>query len=242
MPSAATLVREFLGKKKKGTPVEKVVPHNSFRSLFDVKEISEEEKEKFSLELAPFFEVASEQEKRELFQATSELRSVQKQAVILVGERIFRVREMLREKKEGDFVFTKWLSLVFSSKKTAYNALALYEFFLELPDEGAREKVKTMPLKAIYILASRRGDVEKKRDLIDRFEGGPQELLIEEIKRTFPLPQQDKRNARKRGAGLVFELERLIRLVQNDAFAQNDLREAREKLIELKRLLEEREG
>lgn len=243
MSDAKLLVQEFLVKQKKEAEKKEIFPHSSFRSLFDVKEIDQEEKTSFYEKLPAFFANATQSEELFLFQMTAELRSIQKQAVILVGERIFRIREMFQRKKLGDLVFSKWLSLTFASKKTAYNALSLYEFFQQIPEEGTREKVKTLPLKAMYILASRKGSLKKKCEIVNRFEGKRQHELILEIQKAFPIHEADGRKKHSSFTSLMLDFDALLdRLDRKPTLNGMEKRAMRARIRRLKAFLEKVEG
>ncbi|MCH9612073.1 MAG: hypothetical protein S4CHLAM102_05560 [Chlamydiia bacterium] len=161
-----------------------------------------------------------------LSQITSQVKSIQKQGTLLIGERVFRAREIL--KKYGkQKPFTKWLSEMFTSRKTAYNALAYYEFYHKLPSDELRCKYTQLPAKASYILASRKGSEEVKHQILEEYSQEKQSLLISEIQRKLPnrrlVPETDEK-----GANPLFDefhilldkLEKQLRHMTSDDLAQ----------------------
>jgi len=145
------LAKEFLslcsGKSKKKE--EAVVPHNSFRGLFDLQEPPEEEvrqvEELFGMQLkGGEDEEAVRCDFRDLVQLTSELKAIQKQAILLIGERVFQVREIFLKYGEEKGGFTRWLEYAFNTRKTAYNALSFYELYQSLPTEDLKNNLNNM--------------------------------------------------------------------------------------------------
>ena len=50
-----------------------------------------------------------------------------------------------------------------------------------------------MPRQAIYTLASRSGDLGKKQEIIESYQGQPKQELLSIIRNFFPLQEKDKR-------------------------------------------------
>lgn len=108
MSKANLLAKKFLALRNKENfkpqaPVDpkNVVPHNSFRAMFDPHELADSEidnlKQIFEqCSLQTSFEEEIEKDFSQLVQITSELKAIQKQAVILVGERICAVRKIFK--------------------------------------------------------------------------------------------------------------------------------------------------
>ena len=120
----------------------------------------------------------------QLYQITEEIRAISRQGAVLLGERVFRVRELLKPYR--DRTFTKWLEATFSSRKTGYNFLAYYELYIHLPREELKEKFKKMPSRAAYILASKEGALQEKVSLIEEYSDLGHQELVALIRQTFP--------------------------------------------------------
>jgi hypothetical protein len=121
---------------------------------------------------------------------TQEIKAIQTQAIILHGERIKKAQFLLKPYKEG--AFTEWLLTVYGNRQTPYNFLQFYEFYLSL-EEGLRPKLLDMPKQAVYTLASRTGDADKKESIIINYQGEPKHLLLAKIRNIFPLANTDRR-------------------------------------------------
>ncbi len=131
-----------------------------------------------------------EDDLKELSRLTREVRSIQTQSVILHGERIKKVHLLLKGYKEG--AFTSWLLEAYGNRQTPYNFLQYYEFYLLLSEE-MRLKMHTLPKQAVYALASRAGEIEKKCAIIEQYKGENKTTLLLKIRSTFPLTNSDKR-------------------------------------------------
>ena len=223
MSKANLLAKKFLALRKKETPKvpdspEKViVPHNSFRAMFDPHELADIEIDNLKM----IFEESSTSSTHEeeidkdfsqLVQITSELKAIQKQAVILVGERICAVREIFKRHGGEGIGFTAWLSLAFNAKKTAYNAMAYYELYSVLPTDDLKTKMKQMPVKVSYVLASRKAPEKLKFSIIDSYQGEKQREMLDRIEEHMPI-QGDKRSLRTLGEKAVDDLERIIETI-----------------------------
>ena len=66
-----------------------------------------------------------------------------------------------------------------------------------------------MPKQAVYTLASRSGDADKKQQIIQTYQGEPKHLILAKIRTIFPLPQSDKRK-QKFSDHVALTLSRLI--------------------------------
>jgi len=210
------LAQKFLKKKSLPSSDEwdKTFVHNSFRSLFESQDLGIEEKQNIRSLFAEKLQGSVAEDLEEIFRLTSELKSLQKQAILLVGERVYRVREIFKKYGEERGAFTLWLKKTFSSKKTAYNALSFYELYRHLPTEKLREQFKQMPAKASYILASRKGDFSAKLAVIDQYRGEKQEQLIERIISRFPVEIGDRRSSKTLTQKSLEEIERHVAFLQ----------------------------
>lgn len=156
------------GKEKKFNIVAEI---NSFNAVFDLQKLDfhEEEGIKEILNSNRIVEDLSEEDVEKDFQAlkslTSEIKSISRQGAFLIGERVVKAREIFKPYRDG--TFTLWLESTFGSRKTGYNMLAYYELFKALPNESLKTKYKSMSQKAAYSLATRKGDAQKKIEIID---------------------------------------------------------------------------
>ena len=129
------LAQKFLAlRSKPKDEVEELNLHNSFRALFDAQKMTEDEVRNmqliFSEHMAGQYDEESVRDDfRNLVQITTEVKSIQKQAVLLIGERGAKVRTILRKYSDEKGAFTKWLKHTFNTLKTAYNALSFYEMY-----------------------------------------------------------------------------------------------------------------
>lgn len=137
---------------------------------------------------------------------TQEIKAIQTQAIILHGERIKKAQFLLKQYKDG--AFTEWLIAVYGNRQTPYNFLQYYEFYLSLTDL-LRPKLLDMPKQAIYTLASRSGDLEKKQFIVESYQGESKHLILAKIRTTFPLSATDKRKE-KFSESVILTLSRLL--------------------------------
>ena len=222
MSKANLLAKKFLAlRNKEGqklsipTPSSAdVVPHNSFRAMFDPHALGDKEIDSLKLifeesSVETSFEEDIEKDFSQLVQITSELKAIQKQAVILVGERICAVREIFKRHGGEGIGFTAWLSIAFNAKKTAYNAMAYYELYSALPNDELKTKMKQMPVKVSYVLASRKAPEKLKFSIIDSYQGEKQREMLDRIEEHIPI-NGDKRSLRTLGEKAVDDLERII--------------------------------
>jgi len=179
----------------------------SFTGIFGVSEINENEKgfleailreyssgkENFSADL------------RSLISVTAEVKAINNQAAILHGERIKRVQEILKKYRDG--AFTAWLITAYGNRQTPYNFLQYYEFYIAMP-KILRPRIESMPRQAIYTLASREGAIEKKRQIVESYQGETKTEVLTLIREAFPLSAEDKRKESV-GEGMIITLSRL---------------------------------
>ncbi len=164
----------------------------SFSGIFGIAELNQEEKKSLSLMLKEFADEDKniDSDLRSLITLTSEVKAINNQAIILHGERIKRVQEILKRYKDG--AFTAWLINTYGNRQTPYNFLQYYEFYMLIPPI-LRPLLESMPKQAIYTLASRDGALEQKETLVKNYGGESKKELIALIRDTFPLSEKDKR-------------------------------------------------
>ncbi len=194
----------FLSKLSKENTTSQIIetktePANALRSMFGIQTLDfkeSEEIEEILIENATAGETQPAQFKQDIAQLkalTAEIRSIQKQSALLLGERVFKAREILKKYRNGTTTFTQWISTTFSSRRTAYNCLSYYELYCALPEEKLKTKLQAMSHKAVYILATRTGSWEKKITIVDKFSHLKQDEIIPIIRKTFPMLATEKR-------------------------------------------------
>lgn len=149
---------------------------------------------------------------------TCEIRSIGQQGAILMGERIYHVKEILKSYRDG--TFTKWLEFAIGSKKSGYNMLAYYELYQELPDH-AKENFKKIPQKAGYILASRSGDINKKAEIVNSMHHLRSQEMISHIQNE--LPTKSKKASSSLNTKLLEScIKALEKIDSKDSLSDND--------------------
>lgn len=126
----------------------------------------------------------------QLTNITKQIKSISAQSILLHGERIKQAQELLANYREGSF--TKWLMSTYGNRQTPYSMLRYYEFYQSAPKE-ARSMIEAAPKKAVYLLASRDGDHDKKLSLIQEHGTSSQSDLLLLIQSTFPTDEIDRR-------------------------------------------------
>ncbi|MDF2550481.1 MAG: Virulence plasmid protein pGP6-D-related protein [Chlamydiales bacterium] len=205
MTKANSLASQFLARSAKTSDAPlnpfqqgQSGPKNAFRSLFDVQALEQEEAKEIEEILLHYAPEENDEEKiqadlRQLKTLTSEIQSISRQSILLLGERLHKAQTLLKNYGDGKKPFTEWLNKAFRSRKTAYNALSYYSLYQKMPTDALKNSLKQMPQKVAYILASREGDLDKKLELIASHHQQKQELLIALIQEWFPLNTADKR-------------------------------------------------
>ena len=166
---------------------------SSFSGVFRVSPLSSVEKDELSDLLKAFQEYEeydSEKDLKELMHITSEVKAITNQAVMLHGERIKKAQNILKNYKEG--AFTAWLITTYGNRQTPYNFLQYYEFYSAMPQD-LHTTIDAMPRQAVYVLASRGGEIEKKTEMVKKYQGETKKVMISLIQREFPLDRDDKR-------------------------------------------------
>lgn len=92
---------------------------------------------------------------------------------------------MLKPYRDG--TFTLWLESTFGSRRSGYNMLTYYKLFRALPDEDLKSKYKIMPQRAAYSLANRKGDIQGKIDIIDKYFDLKSNELISIVQKEFSI-------------------------------------------------------
>jgi hypothetical protein len=191
---------------------------SSFSGLFKAQELPENEHQALQNLLSTFSldtKVDIKRDLQELAKITSEVRAINNQAAILHGERILRAQKLLKSYKEG--AFSAWLVAAYGNRQTPYNFLLYYEFLQALPQE-LKGKAESMPRQAIYVLASRDVSPTQKREIVESYKGQTKREMVEYIRETFPLPENDKRRPAA-GQKILAELTRLLHHIEKEQAA-----------------------
>ncbi len=169
-----------------------------------------------------------------LITLTSEVKAINNQAAILHGERIKKAQNVLKHYRDG--AFTTWLIAAYGNRQTPYNFLQYYEFCEAIPKK-LRIQLDTMPRQAVYTLASREGPIEKKREIIENYNGETKAELLFTIREAFPLNDFDKRRQNK-GEQAIQALSKIVSTLENPQisltkFQKNTLKTLVESLSEI---------
>lgn len=184
----------------------------SFSGVFQLAELSEGEKDTITsiLEQYALDEKKIGADLKDLFAITSEVKAINNQAALLHGERIKKAQTILTRYRDG--AFTAWLLAAYGNRQTPYNLLQYFEFYEAMP-KPLRFQIELMPRQAIYTLASREGALEKKRKIVERYNGETKTELLSLIREMFPLEEQDKR--KKSGDAIISSLRKLNVLLRS---------------------------
>lgn len=181
---------------------------SSFTGVFGVAELTESEKQNLQFLLQNFAHENQEidSDLRSLSAITSEVKAITNQAAMLHGERIKRAQNILKNYKDG--AFSAWLIATYGNRQTPYNFLQYFEFYAAMP-KSLHPLIETMPRQAIYTLASREGDLDKKEEIVRTASGQSKQQLLVLIREAFPLPDQDKRkaNAGQQALAMLYKLK-----------------------------------
>jgi hypothetical protein len=182
---AAAFLQKAQAVRPSAPPVHGLI--NAFNSLFSVQDLNELENREIERILFEGFEPGVPQEDiekdtHEVKRLTKELRAIKRQELVLIGERIAAAREVFRKYKDRSF--REWMEFTFGSFKTGYNYLSFYDLYLLVPEE-IKNRLKEMPAKAVYILASNKAPVEKKIELVKEHSQKTTQTLITVIRETL---------------------------------------------------------
>ena len=236
------LTKRFESDSSKLTKMKKVASRGAqgdlsgFSGVFKVQPLNDHDKTTIENILVHYSAKKSAKEKDlgALTTLTSELKAINNQAIILHGERIQQAQRILKHYKNG--AFTAWLVMTYGNRQTPYNFLQYFEFYQTLSKE-LREKLDGMPKQAIYTLASRDGEDTHKKEVVKNYNGEPKHILIEEIRKLFPLAKRDRRKS-KLPKNTITVLKKLLDRIQAGEFApsQNERNELNLHLTQLMNL------
>jgi hypothetical protein len=184
-----------------------------FSGIFGNGQFDEKEKEKIVSLLKKYAHDESttlEEDSSNLIALTSEVRSITNQAAILHGERIKKAQEILKKYRDG--AFSAWLVSTYGNRQTPYNLMQYYDFYLKMP-KALHPQIELMPRQAIYTLASRDGDLQKKEEFVRNYKGETKDYLISLIRSLFPLKEKDRR-AENSFLALSQSMDRMKRILE----------------------------
>lgn len=189
---------------------------SSFSGVFRISQLTDKEQDSLRSILNEFGDETQDTSSDfdSLMSITSEVKAINNQAAILHGIRIKKAGEILKQYRDG--AFTAWLMLTYGNRQTPYNFLQYYELYLSLP-QFLHPKLDEMPRQAVYTLASRTGEIEKKEEIVKNYNGEPKQELLTLIRNTFPLEKEDKRAA-DLGQYAVNAFKRILPVFQDAHF------------------------
>ena len=165
---------------------------SSFSGVFTASELDVKEKNALTELLKNYSlnETCFKNDLEALSGLTSEIKAIRNQAALLHGERIQRAQTLLKDYKEG--AFTAFLLAVYGNRQTPYNFLQYFLLYSSLPKK-LHAQAESMPRQAIYTLATRKGSLETKKEVIETYQGETKKELLKKIRSLFPLKEEDKR-------------------------------------------------
>jgi hypothetical protein len=181
---------------------------SSFAGVFKVLPLQDEEIHQIR-NLVEFYKgnlINISQDIEELVSITSEIKAINSQAIILHGERIKKAQSVLKNYKDG--AFSAWLLYAYGNRQTPYNFLQYYEFYRLLPSD-LKDRLNDLPRQAVYVLATRQGEIELKESLIRQYKGEKKEEFLVKIRDAFPLSLEDRRRSSVADQ-IATSLERLL--------------------------------
>lgn len=182
---------------------------SSFSGVFSIHDLTPHEKSSIEVILKDYaIDLDNiEEDLAYLISITSEVKAINNQAALLHGERIKKAHTILTRYRDG--AFTAWLVAAYGNRQTPYNLMQYYEFCEAMP-KTLRLQIESMPRQAIYTLATRTGPLERKKEIVENYQGQTKAELLVEIRNAFPLEESDQRQ-RNAGEALIANLTRLHR-------------------------------
>lgn len=180
-------------------------------------ELSEDEKRQIQKILVDEYNPGTVEESQvahhveQLINISKQIKSISVQSILLHGERIKLAQDLLSDYREG--AFTKWLMATYGNRQTPYSMLRYYEFYQSAPRD-ARALIENMPKKAIYLLASRDGDYDKKMEIVQNHAKTAQSDLVLLIRETFPVEAENKKRTPVNTATISI-IERACKKLEN---------------------------
>lgn len=203
------------------TEISKKQEISSFAGVFRTAPLSEVEKDNISnilKEFQSFDDYDTDKDLKDLLAITSEVKAITNQAVMLHGERVKKAQTILKNYKEG--AFSAWLISTYGNRQTPYNFLQYFEFYTAMP-KPLHVILDSMPRQAIYTLASRAGETERKQLIVKEYKGETKQEILQIIRTEFPLDRDDKRLPNLANQ-TISSLKRMKDLVSHDLFNPNE--------------------
>lgn len=193
---------------------------SSFSGVFRVSALNETETQTLKTLLNQYKNQHQEvtQDLEYLSALTAEVKAINNQAIILHGERIKKAQQILTSYQEG--AFSAWLVSIYGNRQTPYNFLQYYELYSTIPT-SLHARLDLIPRQAAYSLASRRGTLAQKQQIIESYQGQSKQELLEIIRISFPLPTKDKR-AQNAAQMTISGLKKILIQVKKPLFCPTD--------------------
>ena len=233
------LIRRFKsGKKEKMTELvqrSNAGQLSSFAGVFQVNPISDLEKASLKqlLETYQTEETDPSVDITELTTITSEVKAISNQAVILHGERIKKVQQILKKYRDG--AFSEYLLKVYGNRQTPYNFLLYYDLYSKA-SKSQQKIISDMPRQVVYSLSSRKTSQEEKEAFIEAYRGETKAELLQKLRQTFPLPPKDRRNPDQAKQAINL-LKMAATTIANHSFPPKEKEEIRSLIIEIQKHL-----
>ena len=201
----------------------------SFTGVFSVSELTNKEKETLEniLRTHASEEQQIDQDLDQLISLTCEVKAINNQAALLHGERIKRAHSLLTRYRDG--AFTAWLIAAYGNRQTPYNLMQYYEFCEAMP-KTLRPQIEAMPRQAIYVLATRTGNLNVKQQIVESYQGQTKAEVLTLIRQTFPLSEEDKRQ-QKVGQKLILNLKKIFDQLNESSRAINTAQKKQLRLL-----------
>ena len=199
------------------TEIAKKKETSTLAGMFHTAPLSENEKDNISnilKEFQSFEDYDTDQDLKELLDITSEVKAITNLAVMLHGERVKKAQTILKNYKEG--AFSAWLISTYGNRQTPYNFLQYYDFYTATP-QNLHSILDSMPRQAVYTLASRAGEPERKQLIVQKYKGETKQEILQIIRKEFPLDRDDKRLPNLANQA-IHSLKRMKDLVEHDLF------------------------
>ena len=164
------------------------------------------------------------QDSIDLQRITSEIIAVGKEGAVLLGERAYKAHKILKPYKNG--TFTKWLQSCFGTRKTGYNMLAYYQLFIGL-NEDVQDKLKKLPQRTAYMLASKDCDINVKSEIISEHYTRTHGELVDLIQKRLPLKSGDGRKSKGMNSRIIADIRGSIQKLKelNQTFTEAEIRD-----------------
>lgn len=235
MAKTHELATAFLRKTQSAPPVAvRAGSINAFNALFSVQDLTDQEHRSIEkilvegYEPGQFSEEGVDLDAVEIKKITKELKAIKRQELVLVGERVSKAREIFKKYKKRSF--REWMDFTFGSFKTGYNYLSFYDLYSSIP-ENLQKVLKSMPARAVYMLASKKVPIEQKIDIIQSHHDKKTNDLVHFIREAL---STDVSSIQSNSDRLIASLEKTASLLCSNQINQVQ----KKRLIDLVRRLE----